>query len=56
MKKIINWFCCNIFFISWGKYFKGIYIHFLPTYSYRIYYMNGNFGINSSRRPKLGKL
>jgi len=35
---MVNWFKCHIIFISIGKHWKGVYIHFLPKYCYRIFW------------------
>lgn len=32
-----QWFAENVFFISWGKHWKGIYLHFLPLYMIRLF-------------------
>jgi hypothetical protein len=32
-----QWFCERVFFISWGKHWKGVYLHFLPMYCYRLF-------------------
>lgn len=37
MKAILRWWCCYVFFISWGKWWKGVYIHFLPKYTVRLF-------------------
>jgi len=36
----------NIVFLSWGKHWKGIYIHFLPKYCYRFFWARGGFGFD----------
>lgn len=38
-----QWFCQNIFFISWHKYWKGVYIHFVPCYSVRFFLWGFDF-------------
>ncbi len=38
LKALANWFNSHICFISIGKYWKGMYIHFLPKYHWRIYF------------------
>ncbi len=32
-----QWINENVFFVSWGKYWKGIYLHFIPYYTVRIF-------------------
>ena len=44
-----QWFCENVFFISWGKHWKGVYIHFLPRYSVRVFL----WGVDWRRRRPL---
>ncbi len=41
-----QWFCERVFFISWGKYWKGVYLHFLPWYCVRLFF----WGIDWRRR------
>ncbi len=36
-KALKNWISENIIFLSVNKYFKGVYIHFIPVYCIRIY-------------------
>ena len=36
----------KVFFISWGKYWKDAYIHFIPKYCVRIYL----FGIDYHKK------
>jgi hypothetical protein len=40
------WFTRNVFFISWGKYWKGVDIHFLPKYTYRV----GLWGVDRKKK------
>jgi hypothetical protein len=35
--KLKKWWSNNIFFISWNKYWKGIYWHIFPKYCVRTY-------------------
>lgn len=37
MKAALRWWCCHVFFVSWGKWWKGVYIHFLPRYTVRLF-------------------
>ena len=32
-----QWFCENVFFISWGKWWRGVYLHFIPFYKVRVF-------------------
>jgi len=47
MRKFNQWFSENIIFVSLGKRWKGIYIHFLPKYCIRIFL----FGIDWNPKP-----
>jgi hypothetical protein len=49
---MISWIKQNLFFINIGKYWKGIYIHFLPKYCYRIFYSYNKFGHDKYRKAK----
>ena len=41
---LLDWWKRNVFFISWGKQWKGIYIHCFPgSFTYRYYWANGKF-------------
>lgn len=33
-----QWFCERVFFVSWGKWWKGVYVHFLPCYTVRVFF------------------
>lgn len=37
MGRLLQWFCCNVAFVSWHKHWKGIYLHFFPCYCVRIF-------------------
>lgn len=36
-RRFARWFTENICFVSWNRYWKGIYIHFIPRYCVRVY-------------------
>jgi hypothetical protein len=40
MKRFRAWWNQNVWFVSWGRYWKGIYLHFLPRYTVRVYLWN----------------
>jgi hypothetical protein len=33
----MGWFSRRILFVSWGRHWKGVYVHFLPRYCYRVF-------------------
>ncbi len=33
----MSWVKRNVLFVSWHRYWKGVYVHFLPRYCYRLY-------------------
>ena len=38
LHRLVSWLACNVAFISWGKYWKGIYLHCVhPRYCVRLY-------------------
>ena len=44
---MLQWVCRNILFVSWGKYWKGVYWHVFPWYTVRTYL----WGIDWQRKP-----
>jgi len=49
---LVRWWNCNIMFFSFGKYWKGVYIHFLPNKCHRVYWSYGRFGYDNHPKPK----
>lgn len=49
--KLMEFITTKICYISYSKYWKGIYIHFLPYKTYRIFYTSTGFHVDS--RSKL---
>jgi hypothetical protein len=45
---IRNWIKQNIIFISWGKHWKGVYLHFFPYYCVRVFL----WGIDWHLKPR----
>ncbi len=41
-----QWFTENVFFVSWGRHWKGVYLHFVPRYKVRLFL----WGVNVRRR------
>ena len=35
--RFTEWFCGRVMYLSWGKYWKGVYLHFFPRYCIRIF-------------------
>lgn len=52
LRWLCQWFMCHVFFVSWGKHWKGIYIHFLPTYCYRVFL----WGADRHLKPTVGEV
>lgn len=47
--RTVAWITSNVAFISWHKYWKGIYLHFFPVYCVRVYL----WGIDCHRKMLL---
>ena len=49
----MRWLRERVLFVSWGKQWKGIYIHCLSRHwTYRIYYSRALGGLGADRHPK----
>jgi hypothetical protein len=35
--RLRDWFCSHVLFISWGRWWKGVYLHFFPLYTVRVF-------------------
>ncbi len=45
-----QWFTSHVFFISWNRWWKGVYIHFLPKHCYRVFL----FGVDRHAKNPFG--
>ncbi len=45
----MRWVYRNIAFISLGKFWKGVYIHFVPGFVMRLFWSQGKLGFDCRR-------
>lgn len=49
----MDWFCSHVLFVSWWSRWKGVYLHFLPRYCYRIYWSRNRIRVDRHPKPRL---
>jgi len=48
---IKRWFNERVLFLAWHRHWKGVYVHFLPKYCYRVYLDKGRIVTDRHRKP-----
>jgi len=48
LERFVKWLSVNICFVSWGKHWKGVYLHIFPIYCVRVFI----WGIDWHKKPK----
>jgi hypothetical protein len=52
VQHLVSWLSCNIAFFSFGKHWKGVYLHIFPRRCHRLYWANGKLKHGSHTKAK----
>lgn len=49
---LVSWLACNVAFFSFGKHWKGVYLHISPKRCHRVYWAHGKLKHDSHPKAK----